>query len=241
LQGIEQATSFFSFLWNPSEPPDLYSQIILRSIDMKRSSCLIFGVFAVILAVTAGTSYAQSTNRDNPTPMSSSEVSGTYGDHQKDGNREVFYSFTAGPGELTITFDVKRRNRDDGPAFTFELLPANGSSTALLCCEGAQGGDGGTGREVAHVKLTRRQTIILHVTNTSNGGGIFNARFSGQAVSSFGGGTGGGPGKVVDSGGDSRTGESVIVPSSGTLHIRMKDGSTKDIDLSLIRNISVRQ
>ncbi len=199
-----------------------------------------FGVFAIILAITVGTSFAQSTDRDHPTPMSSSEVSGTFGDHQKDGNKEIFYSFMAGPGELTVTFDVNRRSRDDMAGFSFELLPANGSSTAILCCEGAQSGEGGTGREVAHVKLTRRQSIILHITNVSNGGGTFNARFSGQAASSFGGGTGGGPGKVVDFGGDSRNGQQIIVPSSGTLHIRMKDGSTKDIDLSLIRNISVR-
>ncbi len=200
-----------------------------------------FGVFAIVLVFATGKSFAQSTDRDHPTPMSSSEVSGTFGDHQKDGNKEVFYSFTAGPGELTITFDVNRRSRDDMAGFSFELLPANGSSTALLCCEGAQSGDGGTGREVAHVKLTRRQSVILHITNASNGGGTFNARFSGQAVSSFGGGTGGGPGKIVDSGSDGRNREMVTVPGSGTLHIRMKDGSTKDIDLSLIRDISVRQ
>ena len=207
---------------------------------MKRSNCLIFGVFAIILAGTVITSYAQSSDRDHPTPMSSYDVSGTYGDHQKDGNKEAFYSFTAGPGELTITFDVKRRSRDDGAGFTFELLPANGSSTALLCCEGAQSGEGGTGREVASVKLTKRQTVILHVTNGSNGGGSFEARLSGPAISSFGASSGGGPGKVGDGTRDSREGDPVSVPSSGTLHIRMKDGSTKDIDLSLIRNISVR-
>lgn len=200
-----------------------------------------FGVFAIVLVFTAGKSFAQSTDRDHPTPMNSSEVSGTFGDHQRDGNREVFYSFMAGPGDLTITFDVNRRGREDMAGFSFELLPANGSSTALLCCEGAQSGDGGTGREVAHVRLTRRQSVILHITNVSNGGGTFNARFSGQAVSSFGNGSGGGPAKVVESGGESRNGESVIVPASGTLHIRMKDGSTKDIDLSRIRSISVRQ
>src|SRR5258707_15784717 len=135
---------------------------------MKRSNYLILAILALILTAAAGTSFAQSTDRDNPTPMSSSEVSGSFGDHQKDGNKEVFYSFTAGPGELTITFDVKRRNRDDMAGFSFELLPANGSSTAILCCEGAQSGDGGTGREVANVKLTRRQTVILHITNVSN-------------------------------------------------------------------------
>ncbi|MEP6947225.1 MAG: hypothetical protein ABJA02_14990 [Acidobacteriota bacterium] len=209
---------------------------------MKRSTYLMCSIFTFILAASAGNISAQSSDRDNPTPLNSSEVSGTFGDHQKDGNREIFYSFMAGPGELTITFDVKRRGRDDSAGFSFELLPSNGSSTAILCCEGAQSGEGGTGREVASVKLTKKQTVILHITNASNGGGSFDARLSGAGLS-FGEQTTGnvnyGTRKNEASRGD-RDGDPIAVPSSGTLHIRMKNGSTQDIDLNLVRNVSVR-
>jgi len=209
---------------------------------MKRSIFVILAIFAIILVAT-GISFAQSTDRDNPTPMNSSELSGSFGDHQEDGNKEIFYSFTAGPGELTVTFDVKRRSQGDMASMAFELLPRNGSSTALLCCEGAQSGEGGTGREIATVKLTKRQTVILHITNASIGGGSFHMRLSG--ATSFGGSSTNSSGSNDSNDNEpvrgSREGDHVSVPASGILHIKMKNGTSQDIDLSRVRNISVRQ
>lgn len=209
---------------------------------MKYSQFLIFSIFSVIFALATVTTFAQSTDRDNPTPLGSSDITGMFGDHQRDGNKEIFYSFTAGPGELTITFDVKRRSRDDMAGVSFEVLPRNGSSTALLCCEGVQSGDGGTGREVATVRLTRRQEVILHITNASNGGGTFNVHLSGAV--SFGGSMGGGNGNGDNDNqggrGDDRGNNRIDVPASGTLHIRMKSGTTQDINLDRVRSVSIR-
>ena len=210
---------------------------------MKHPKFLIFAVFAIILITAAGTTFAQSTDRDHPTPLNSSEVSGSFG-AQKEGNKEIFYSFTAGPGDLTITIDVKGRNRDASGSMAFELLQGNGSEeNPLLCCEYAQMGGGKTGRGAATVKLTRRQTVILHLTNSFYGGGIFNVRLSGRlssaALQQADGGysDGGSNGQPVRG---NRGGEQINVPASGTLHIRMKNGTTKDIDLNLIQNITVR-
>ena len=36
-------------------------------------------------------------------------------------------------------------------------------------------------------------------------------------------------------------GEQINVPTSGTLHISMKNGTTKDIDLRLVRSVTIRQ
>jgi len=161
-------------------------------------------------------------------------------------NRETFYSFTAGPGVVTVTVDVNAK-RDNQGLLTFEVLGRDGA-TNVACCYGAQGNGGGTGREVATFKLAKRQVVILHTTNGPIGGGTFRIRISG--ATSFGGSTGG-----VGNGGDdrdnnndgngrgnrgNRDGENVAVPASGTLHIRMKNGTTKDIDLSLIRSVTVR-
>ncbi len=204
---------------------------------MKRLDFFYFAIFTIIIAAATNTSFAQSTNRDNPTPLNSGEISGSMNDH----NEEHFYSFTAGPGELTITVDVKA-NRDDIGVLNFELLGRN-ASTPVACCYFAQGDGGGTGRETASVKLTKRQTVILHTTNGPVGGGTFHARLSGAATS-FGGPIGGGgynDGNNIGQGRGNRGGEQVSVPASGTLHIRMKNGTTKDIDLSLIQNITVRQ
>ncbi len=199
-----------------------------------RTKLIISAIFALIFAAST---FAQSTNRDNPTPLNSGEISGNMNDH----DRETFYSFTAGPGEVTITVDVNA-TRDEQGLLNFDVLARNGA-TSLACCYYAQGNGGGTGRDVATFKLTKRQTVILHTTNGPIGGGTFRIRISGAA--SFGGASmdGGGSKDVNDNDQSrgNRGGENVAVPASGTLHIRMKNGTTKDIDLSLIKSITIRQ
>ena len=206
---------------------------------MKQPKFLLLAILALILATSAS---AQSSDRDNPTPISSGDITGIFIDHQKDNDKENFYSFIAGPGELTITFDVKRRSQGDMASISFELLGRNGSSTALLCCEGAQSGEGGTGREIASVKLAKRQTVILHLTNASVGGGSFHVRLSGATSFSGGSTDGGGYNDNGDNGPGrgNRGGDPISVPANGILHIRMKNGTTQDIDLSRVSNISVR-
>jgi hypothetical protein len=215
-------------------------------MEMKRSSCLIFAIIALILTTAAGTVRAQSTNRDNPTPLTSNEVIGSFGDPEE-GTKEYFYSFTAGPGDLTITFDLKGRDRDASGSVAYELLQGNGSEgDPILCCEFAQMGGGTTGRSVASVKLNRRQRVILHLTNAIYRGGSFNARFSGTAIS-FNGPTNGGyndgngRGNNNNDQGRGNRGDQLEVPSTGILHIRMKNGTTQDINLSRVREVTVRQ
>jgi hypothetical protein len=222
----------------------------------------ILAALAVVIAASA-VSFSQSTNRDNPTPISSSEVSGNFTDPDR-GAKEYFYSFTAGPGDLTLTVDLKGRDRDSSGSMAYELLKGNASEEGpILCCEYAQMGGGTTGRSVASVKLTRRQTVVLHLTNSMYRGGSFNIRFSGTASSGgmnsgnggFGNGSGAGPGHDNagngnggfgnGSGGgpdrDRSAGDPVDVPQTGILHIRMKNGTVQDIDLSRVRSITVRQ
>ena len=199
-----------------------------------------FGL-ALILAL-AGMASAQSSDRDNPTVLSSGEISGSLNNH----NGESFYSFTAGPGELTITVDVTVNHRRDETqigVLHFELLGRD-ASTSLLCCEFAQTGESGTGRDVKTVKFTRRQTVILHTTNGPVGGGTFRVRLSG--ANSFNGSTLRGGDNNNDNNTDNnrdrgnRDGEQITVPENGILHIRMKDGTSQDINLNRVRNISVR-
>src|SRR6476661_664136 len=128
---------------------------------MKRSKYLVFGLALCVFALM-GSAAAQSSNRDRPTVLNSGEISGSLNNH----NGESFYSFTAGPGELTITVDVTVNHRSSETqigVLNFELLGRD-ASTSVLCCEFAQTGDSGTGRTVKSVRLTRRQTIILHTT-----------------------------------------------------------------------------
>ncbi|MEP6923274.1 MAG: hypothetical protein ABI954_02310 [Pyrinomonadaceae bacterium] len=193
-------------------------------------------VAGLVLFATVNPTFAQSSDRDHPTPLTSNEIRGNV-ESNKD---EHFYSFTAGPGELTITADIAG-NKDSGTlSLAFELLDKN-AANALLCCEGVQGDFGGTGREVKSVKLTKRQTVILHTTsNEANGSGTFRFRLSGASLSGGSAQTGGNGETVENNRSVNRNGNQITVPAKGTLLIRMKDGSTKEIDLSLVREISVQ-
>jgi hypothetical protein len=193
---------------------------------MKKSLLSFLSLFLIITAT--GAAVAQSRDRDRPTPLDSSELRGVL--EGKGG--DFFYSFTAGPGELTITVDVK--SREGTLAMPFELLAANGGDV-LLCCEFAQADtDGGTGRTVKKVRITSRRTVILHLTENQYGAGTFHVQLSGAVA--FAGASGlAQRNRIGDSGAGGRMG----MPESGTLHIRMRDGSTKDIDLSLVREVTV--
>ena len=204
---------------------------------MKSANVQIVVLFMIAFAASAAR--AQYSTRDNPSVLGSGEITGSLNDH----DRESFYMFTAGPGEITITLDVQAK-RDDIGNMSFELLARDGS-TSLLCCYGAQGDGGGTGRDTASIKLAKRQTVILYTKNGPVGGGTYRIRVTGATM--FGGaqGAGGNDGGARNEnsnyprGTRSSVGDPVNVPASGILRITMKDGTVKDVDLSRVRNISI--
>ncbi|MGH7783313.1 MAG: hypothetical protein ACREO5_05690 [Candidatus Binatia bacterium] len=140
---------------------------------MKHLKYLTVLAASIVFLVSVTSLFAQSSDRDHPTRLTSSELQGS----MNVTSEEHFYSFVAGPGSLTITVDVKA-NPDEQGLLNFELLASN-ASTPILCCEYAQGDGGGTGRDVKTVQLKRKQTIILHTTNGPIGGGTFHIVFTG--------------------------------------------------------------
>jgi hypothetical protein len=140
-------------------------------LEMKKSLLLLASLLLLIAAT--GSTSAQSTNRDHPTPLRSDEIRGELNGEEI----EYFYSFTAGPGELTITVDVKSSDGTTGT--NFELLDSD-ANKALICCEYAQADSSGeSGRDLKSVKLNRRQTVILHLTPFKYGKGTYRVRLSG--------------------------------------------------------------
>ena len=194
---------------------------------MKRN---LLPVLSLLLAIAAASvAVAQSGDRDHPTPITSNELRGEL---NSDGG-EFFYSFAAGPGALTITVEVK--SSDGTLAMPFELLAAN-AADSILCCEYAQAdAPGETGRVVKTVNIKSRRTVILHLTENKYGAGTFLIRLSG-AVAFTGRSEPTQGSRIGYSGPGSRMG----MPTNGTLLITMKDGSTKEIDLSLVQELSVR-
>ncbi|MCU1265901.1 MAG: hypothetical protein JWM21_2219 [Acidobacteria bacterium] len=141
---------------------------------MKKS--LLLAASLLVIIVATGSAFAQSTDRDHPTPLRSDEIKGEL----KGEEIEYFYSFTAGAGEVTLTVDVKSSGGTTGTAF--ELLDAD-ANKVLICCEGAQAGSTGeSGREVASIKLGKRQTVILHLTPFKYGNGTFRVRIGGAVA-----------------------------------------------------------
>lgn len=138
---------------------------------MNRSLLVIFTI--LLISVATGTTFAQSTNRDHPTPLRSDEIRGELSGDEI----EYFYSFTAGPGEVTITVDVKSSGGTTGT--NFELLDSD-ANKALICCEYAQADSAGeSGRDVKSIKLGKQQTVILHLTPFKYGKGTYHVRVSG--------------------------------------------------------------
>ena len=141
---------------------------------MKKS--LLLAASLLVLIAATGSVFAQSTNRDHPTPLTSNEIKGELNGEEI----EYFYSFTAGPGELTITVDVKSSDGTTGTAF--ELLDSD-ANKVLICCEGAQADSTGTtGRDIKSIKLGKRQTVILHLTPFKYGTGTYRVRVSGAVA-----------------------------------------------------------
>jgi len=143
---------------------------------MKRSGSRTLALLLFVAVAISSSAAAQSTDRDYPTQVKSAEINGAL-----DGSgNEYFYSFPAGPGELTITVDV--RSTTGQALLNFELLAKN-AATAIICCEYAQANDDGqSARDVKSVKLAKRQMVILHVTVGKAGTGSYRVRLAGAVA-----------------------------------------------------------
>jgi hypothetical protein len=134
------------------------------------------GIIALlILFSSAIASPGQSRDRDNPTPLSSAELRG-----ELDGSdAEYFYSFEAGPGDLTLTFDVKATGTNSGA--TFDLFDKN--SRPILSSVLVQAINQGSDRSVQTVQLFGRQAILMRIKGIDYGGsgnrGVYIVRLNG--------------------------------------------------------------
>lgn len=180
----------------------------------------------LLLVSATGYSAAQSTDRNHPTPLKSTALDG-----RLDGSdTEYFYSFTAGPGEFKVTFDVKASATNAGAEL--ELLDKNARQLVSLL---AQGVDAGSERKVETVRLNRRETVIMRLKGirygSSGGRGTYSIQLDGAvAIESE---------KTPNAGADS-TDDRMGLPSSGILRIEMEDGSAQEINLRRVRRVIVK-
>jgi hypothetical protein len=127
-----------------------------------RHALVITSVLFVVLACGAGVSAQEpSTDMDAPTPFTSNEVKGA-GTSDK---TEYFYSFKAGPGEVTLTFDVKADKGANLHGFDYEVLDARSRRLAGGFLDPVRGE---SKRKVENVNLkgTLPQDLVLKIPVT---------------------------------------------------------------------------
>ena len=103
----------------------------------------------------------RSTDRDNPTPVMAKEIT----DELDGSDTAYFYKFTAGPGKLTVTIEVKASGTNAGAML--DLFDAK--SRPILSDVLAQGVDGGSERIANSVQLSGKRDIVLRVKGLKYG------------------------------------------------------------------------
>jgi hypothetical protein len=175
-------------------------------------NCSIVGL--IFLIASASLIQAQSTEMDRPTPITLLEVSRTV-----DESVAHYYSFEAGPGEMSLLIASRRSERG---AFTvhFELFDEklNRVERDYLSSYGNEE------QKILKFTLAKKQQLLLKISTEFALGAT-----SGRYRIRLGG--------AVALGGSASL---TCLPKQGTLRIKMKDGSVKEIDLKEVEETTVQ-
>ncbi|HUK90295.1 MAG TPA: hypothetical protein VLZ81_07830 [Blastocatellia bacterium] len=129
-------------------------------------------ILLIAMFVGQQAALGQSTDRDNPTPLSSADMSGEF--HQDD--PEYFYGFNAQPGDLTLTLDLQARNY--GGALTITIFDLKGHDLGGLDKVVMKGQ---TARVVRTIKFAKQQPVVMRIFS-GNGEGYYKLRIDGVAA-----------------------------------------------------------
>jgi hypothetical protein len=171
----------------------------------------------LFLIAAAGPSTAQSTDRDNPTPLKSDELKADFSQDDP----EYFYSFIAGPGEVVFTLDVKGAPPGGGVPY-FHLFNTEGRE--LDSFDKFAAGNASE-KLVKRVSFAKRQPVVMRIGKPI-GAGSYRLRISGAVALE----------KEAATGTEDRMG----LPTSGTLRIELTDGSAQEVDLRRVRRVVVK-
>ena len=228
---------------------------------MKRKRVLLFLVSFCALVMASAT-FAQSTDQSNPTAITANElvIAGP-----KKNNQLYFYSFSAGPGEVTLSLNVKAKSSS-----TFVGIKIFDSESNTLAYHNMSADTGSPGIALKKFEVGEKQTLTMsftsdpslgecrikfggavelgsaEVSSTSNLGVISetNATMSNASTSTMTDQTSttSSPGKnknfmfsILDA-----AGQRFNIPTSGKLLLEMKDGTSQEIDLVTVKKITVK-
>jgi hypothetical protein len=187
-------------------------------------SLLILLAFAFAGAAAAQTT--PSTDRDNPTPIAANEVKGEGTDEKT----EYFYSFTAGPGEVSLTFDVKATKDAYLHGFDYEVFDAKSRRLAGGFLDPVRGE---SKRKIEKVSVRGQQQLLLRLVLT---GYVDTYRIRLEGAVDGAAASSASPSAAAAAQGGNR----MCLPTTGTLVIILADGAEERIDLSQVKSAAVK-
>ena len=222
-----------------------------------------YGKFILIIAlilVGGVAASAQSTDQSNPTPITSNELTIA---GPKKSNQQFYYSFTAGPGEVSLQFSVKAKTYS-----TFVGVKIFDAELNTLTYHNMSA-DSSQSMALKKFDVGAKQTLVMSFTSDSNlgeckiklGGAVelggaesssssasdLNATNSTPEVQPVDQGSGAGASTSSGKNKDlvfsilDAAGQRFNIPANGKLRLEMKDGSVQEIDLTQVKKILVKQ
>lgn len=187
----------------------------------RRLSVLATGILASLVAEA----WAQSKDAENPTPLTSNTLRGNV--EATTGNQ--FYSFTAVPGEVTVTLTVESVPPNSNLGGDVQLLAAN---LRQLCTASAFSQMGAIDSKTCSTTVKTEQRLLLRLSFAYGCKGCaYRVRIDGMRG-----------GDTAVSTPPAAAGQTATTPGPGmrTMLIRLKDGTTMQIDLAKVVDITYK-
>jgi hypothetical protein len=202
-----------------------------RMTHRRRRNLLRMSLMSLLILLPCAISAGQtipSIDRDSPTPFTTNEVKGE-GTNDK---TEYFYSFTAGPGEVTLTFDVKAAKQAHLHGFDYELFDVRSSRLAGGFLDPVRGE---SKRKIEKINVRGQQQLLLRLVVTEYVD-TYRIRLDGAAV----GGATDAPSATTAPLATAQAGNRMCLPATGTLVIILADGTEEQIDLGQVKSAVVK-
>jgi len=206
----------------------MITQVFSRILQGPCTTGLLVATMLLLIGSAAPTvaQSRESTDRENPVRLTSGDFTNSVSP-----DREIYYTFMVNPGLLTVSLNVLRETgiaQASVELFDNKANPLTFQHGYAAFNVLATPSTGRNEQQIQSVQIARRQPLLLRIK--SNGFGKYRVRLSGAIDL---------PGATPS---PTTPPPSTAQASSGRgkLRIEMNDGTVQEIDLSSVRQVSVR-
>ena len=184
-------------------------------------------IFVLVLWLFPVFALAQS-SKEKPIPMSSTEIAGV---SRKEDRRELYYSFTGGPGELVVTLDVQGLNgrADRESLVRLTLYDQNFNEVGKFSSQSGLTGE--NKRHVEKYNFSKETPLVMRLT-FETGVSIYKVSLGGEVSV-------GQPANLPVTSSSATSSEVLRLPKAGILTIKMRDGSVRTINLAEVQDARI--